>query len=351
MTRYISGAVAGVAALTFVAGASATASADAVADFYKGRQVTLLVGYGVGGTYTHYARLMERYMPPFIPGNPTIVVQNMPGAGGMKMTNYAYNVAPKDGSVLMVPSDSIIISQMLTPKAAKYKTNEFTWIGNLIESNSVVVVRSDAGVRSLDDIRKKQIIISSTGKGSQTFLVPSMLKGVFGADFKIVMGYKGSKGSLHAIEQNETQGTSLTWLAYVTGKPEWFKGPRDQWKGIPVVQVGFTREKDLPWVPLARDLAKSKDDRQIVDFIASLGPIGRGMAALPGTGKDKIAALRKAFDRMVKDPNVAADAKKRKLRLNPKSGEEVQKIVENVLTMPPNLVRRAQTLIMGKPSS
>jgi tripartite-type tricarboxylate transporter receptor subunit TctC len=351
MYSNLSRAILGVAALALVTGTSATASADAVADFYKGKQVTLLVGFGVGGTYTHYARLMERYMPSFIPGRPTIVVQNMPGAGGIKMTNYAYNVAPKDGSVLMVPSDSIIISQLLTPKSAKYKTNDFTWIGNLIESNSIVVVRSDAGVRTLDDIRNKEIIISSTGKGSQTFLVPSMLKGVFGAKFRIVMGYKGAKGSMHAIEQNEAHGTSLTWLAYITGKPEWFKGPRDQWKGIPIVQVGFTKEKDLPWVPLARDLAKSKEDRQIVDFIASLGPIGRGMAALPGTSQDKIAALRKAFDQMASDPKVIADTKKRKLRLNPKSGKEVQKIVEDILTMPPSVVKRAQMLILGKSSS
>lgn len=329
------------AALLVTAVTPAPARADAVADYYKGRQVTLLVGFGAGGTYSHYGHLFAHYLPAFIPGKPTLVVQNMPGAGGLKMTNYAYNAAPKDGSVLLVPPDSIIISQLLTPKAAKYKTNDFQWIGNIIESNSVVVVRADAGVNRIADTAGREVIMASTGKGSQTFLIPAMLRGVFGAKFRIVMGYKGSKETLHAMEQNEAQGVSLTWLAFATGKPEWFEGDRSQWKATPIVQVGFSKEKDLPFVELARDLARSDGDKQIVDFFASLGPIGRGIATPPGVSPDKVAALRAAFDNMVTDPAMKADAEKRKLRINPKSGKEVQDIVNDILKMSPELVAKA----------
>jgi tripartite-type tricarboxylate transporter receptor subunit TctC len=343
MKGIIAAGLAGVLSAAIVA--ATPARADAVEDYYKGKQVKLLVGFGAGGTYSHYAHLIARAMPAYIPGKPTIVVQNMPGAGGIKMTNYAYNVAPKDGSVFIVPPDSIIISELATPKAAKYKTRDFTWIGNLIETNSIVIARTDAGATTVEDTTKKQLVISSTGKGSQTFLIPAMMNGVFGSKFKIIMGYKGSKGALHAIELNEAQGTSLTWLSYVTGKPEWFQGDRSKWKVQPVVQIGFSKERDLPWVPLARDLARSKEDRQIVDFFASLGPVGRGMAAVPGTDKAKVDAMRASFDKMVADPAMVADAEKRKLRINAKSGKEVQAIVNDILGIPPALVKRAAKML------
>lgn len=351
MISSIPRAATGLAVLALCIGATAPAQADAVADFYKGKQVTLLVGYGAGGTYTHYAHLMANYLKKFIPGQPTLIVQNMPGAGGIKATNYAYNAAQKDGSVLLVPPDSIIISQFVSPNAAKYKTSEFTWLGNMIESNSVVSVRADAGVKSIEDAMKKEVIMASTGTGSQTFLVPSTLNGVFDAKFKIVMGYKGSAGSLHAMEQNEVQGVSLTWLAFKTGKSDWFKGDPGTWKATPIIQIGFTKEKELPFVPLARDLAKSDGDKAILDFVATLGSIGRGLATPPGVPQDRVAALRTAFAKMLKDPAVAEDAKNRKLRLNPKTGEEVQAIVNDVMKMSPDLIKRARALISGDTKS
>ena len=351
MNRAISRATAVAIALIVGSVAALSARADSVADFYSGRNVTILVGYGAGGTYGQYAQIMAHYLPNFVPGHPNIIVQYMPGAGGLKASNYAYNVLPKDGSALLEPPDSIIITQLTDPKNAKYETNRFTWIGNMIESNSVICVRADAGVKNLADAEKKQVIVASTGTGSQTFLIPSVLNGIFETKFKIIMGYKGSRGSLHAMEQNEVQGVSLTWLAFITGMPEWYKGSHENWKGPPIIQVGFTKEKDLPFVDLARDLAKTKEDRQILDFVATLGPIGRGLAAPPGTPKDRIAALRKAFDAMIKDPTVKADADRRKLRIIPKSGAEVQAIVEKVLTMSPDVVKRATRLIMGNTAS
>ena len=328
--------------------AASPACADSVADFYSGKTVTILIGYSMGGTYGQYATIMSHYLDKFVPGHPSFIVQSMPGAGGMKASNYAYNVVPKNGTVLLEPPDSIVISQILTPNAAKYDARKFTWIGNMIESIGVVCVRADSKVNTFKDAKKIQIPLASTGTGSQTFLVPSTLNGVFHTKFKIIMGYKGSAGSLHAMEQNEVQGVSLTWLAFKTVKPEWFRGNHKNWKAIPIVQLGFKKDKELSFAPLARDLTKNEDDRKILDFIATLAPIGRGLTAPPGMPKDRIAAFRKAFEAMVDDAAVKADVEKRNLRLNPTSGAEVQKIVADVLTMSPELRKRAQTMILGK---
>lgn len=350
MRKSILIATASAAAVAVGSIAALPAQADSVADFYSGKTVTILVGYGAGGTYGQYAQIMSHYMPKFIPGHPTMVVQYMPGAGGLKATNYAYNVLPKDGTALLEPPDSTIITQLTDPQHARYESNKFTWIGNMIESNSVICVRADAGVKTLEDAEKKQVIVASTGTGSQTFLIPAVLNGLFGTKFKIIMGYKGSRGSTHAMEQNEVQGVSLSWLAFKTDMPNWFQGSHENWKAIPIVQIGFQKEEDIPWVEMAQDRAKSKDDREILDFVATLGPIGRGLTAPPGMPKQYIAAMRKAFDAMIKDPEVKADVERRHLRIIPKSGAEVQKIVNQVLKMSPAVVKRATALLTGKSS-
>lgn len=348
MKKSILIATASAAALAVGSVAALPARADSVADFYSGKTITILVGYGAGGTYGQYAQIMSHYMPKFIPGHPNMVVQYMPGAGGLKATNYAYNVLPKDGTALIEPPDSTIITQLTDPKHARYNASKFTWIGNMIESNSVICVRADAGVKTLEDAEKKQVIMASTGTGSQTYIIPTVLNAIFHTKFKIIMGYKGSRGSTHAMEQNEVQGVSLSWLAFPTDMPQWFKGSHEHWKAIPIIQVGFQKERDLPWVERAQDLAKTSADRQILDFVATLGPIGRGLAAPPGMPKKYIMAMRKAFNAMIKDPATKADVERRHLRIIPKTGEEVQKIVDQVLKMSPAVVKRA-TMILGKP--
>lgn len=321
---------------------SGPAAADPVADFYKGRTVTLVFGFGVGGTYGKYSLMLAEYLSKNIPGNPKIITQSMPGAGGLKATNYAYNVMPKDGSVLFMPPDSLVISELLRPKKVKYKSNGFTWLGTVIQSNSVIVLRSDAKIDKLSDIKNKQVIMASTGKGSQTFLMPSLMNGLYDAKFKIVMGYKGSRGSQHAMEQNEAQGVSLTWLAWKTGKPHWF----DKGFAKPLVQIGYAKEKDLPNVPLLSDLVTG-DDKKIVNFMASLGPIGRGLAVPPGVPKDRVAALRKAFAATVADPEFKMATVKRNLRINSLTGVQVQKIVNDSLNVSQDVVKKARKVILG----
>ena len=338
----------GIAALGTAGLMAASTQAASLEDTYKGATVTIVIAYSMGGTYGQYAQLMSQHLPRFIPGNPNMIVQSVPGAGGLKGTNYAAQVMPKNGKYIFEPPDSIIISELLNPKAARYKSNEFTWLGNVAESNSVIAVTKNSGITSFADAQAREVIMGSTGKGSQTFLVPSMLNGVLGAKFKIVMGYKGAAGSTHAMELGETHGVSLTWTSLRKNRGRWFDDSPGKTKATPIIQVGFRKEADLMNVPLASDLAKTPEDKQIINFIASLGPIGRGATLPPGAPKALVPPLRAAFDKMVADKAFLADAKKRRLTVDPKTGPEVQAIVADVLTMKPAVVARARKLIFGK---
>jgi tripartite-type tricarboxylate transporter receptor subunit TctC len=333
-------ALAGMAALP--------AQSARLADTYKGKTVKILFGFSVGGTYGQYSLMMSEFLGRHIPGNPTVIIQSMPGAGGLKASNFASTVMSKEGLSLFMPPDSIVVNQLLRPKGVRYKANEFTWLGNAIESNSIIAVTKKSGVRSWEDVMKREVIMASTGKGSQTNLVPMMLNGVFDARFKVIMGYKGSRGSTHAMELGEAQGVSLTWLTLKKNRGNWFDDSDYPTKALPIIQVGYTKEADLPNVPMASELAKTEEDRQIVNFIASLGPIGRGLTTPPGAPKALTAGLRKSFDAMMQDNMFLASAEKRKLRIQPKSGAEVQAIVNDIMKIKPATVARARIAIFGK---
>ena len=324
--------------------AGSPVQAQSVADFYKGRTGTLVYGFGAGGTYGRYSLTLADFLSKYIPGNPKIVAQSMPGAGGLKAANYAYNVMPKDGSSLYMPVDSLIISQLLRPNKVKFQADKFTWLGTVIQSNAVIVVRSDAGINKLSDLKTKQVIMASSGKGSQTFLMPQLLNALYGAKFKIVAGYRGSRKMQLSMEQGESQGVSLTWLAWSSAKPQWFK-PGGFAK--PLVQIGVTKDPALPNVPMFSDVVKSDDDKKIVAFMASMSPIGRGLAVPPGTPADRTKALQVAFAKMMADPAFEVAAKKRKLLVSGLPAAQIQKIVSDALKISPAIVKRAQKLIMG----
>lgn len=340
--RLISGAA--VAALAVSVLAAGPARAQSAEEFFKGKTLKVIFGFGVGGTYGKYSLMLAEFLSKHIPGNPKVVTQSMPGAGGLRAANYAFNVMPKDGTGLYMPVDSLVISQLLRPNKVKFKSNLFTWLGTVIQSNATIVVRADAGIEKLSDLKTKQVIMASSGKGSQTFLMPQLLNALYGAKFKIVMGYRGSRKMQLSMEQGETQGVSLTWLAWKSGKPQWFK-PGGFAKTV--VQIGYEKEADLGDVPMFSDVVKSAEDKQIVAFMASLSPIGRGLAVPPGVRSDRVAVLKAAFTKTVSDPAFLAAAKKRNLRVSGLSADQVQKIVDNALQISPAVVKRAQKLIMG----
>lgn len=318
------------------------AMAAGPADFYKGRTVTILHGFGVGGTYGKTSLSLAEALKPIL-GTDSIIVQNRPGSGGLKATNYAYNVAPKDGSVLVMLPDTLVITQLTKPKAAKYEADKFTFLGGALKVNSVMVVRGDTGVKQWSDLKTKEVPFAASGVGSQTFQLPSIVNGLLGTRIKIVKGYKGSRKMLLAMEQGEAAGINLTWLAFKTNREAWFKNGF----AVPLIQMGPEPEADLAKVPMLKDLVAA-EDRPIIAFMSTLVAIGRSLATPPGVPKDRVDFLRGAFAKAIAQPSFAAMMKKSKLRVTPSTGDEIQQIVNASLKMSPAVIEKTRKLLGGK---
>jgi tripartite-type tricarboxylate transporter receptor subunit TctC len=324
------------------------ASAQSVADTYKDRTVTILVGYGAGGTYGQTSLLLSRHLSNHIPGNPNVIVQHMPGAGGIKMTNYAYTVMPKNGMNVMMPPEMSVVSQLLRPKKVRFVTTNFTFLGTVFGANQIMIVRRDTGIKSIEDLRKREIIVASTGKGSPTFLVPQMMNSLLGTKFKIVTGYKGSAGTSLSVERGETFGMTNSWVSWKANRPQWFNKPSNNFV-VKLAQVGFTREPDLPNLPLLTELAKNADDKAAAAMLSTASVIGRGLAFPPGVPARLIEPMRTAFWATVSDPAFKSSAKKRKLPVIPIKGAELQKTIEDAMkTMSPQVIAKARKYIFGK---
>lgn len=341
-----------ICALSAAAAAASVAMpavAQDISGVYRDRTVTILVGYGAGGTYGRTSLLLGAHLSKVIPGNPTVVVQHMPGAGGLKATNYFANVAPRNGLYLLMPPEMTIVSELLRPEKVKFKAKEFTWLGRVFGQNTTLVVRRDSGIKTLQELTKKQVIVASSGKGSPTYLVPSMLKALLGTKLKIVVGYRGSRKMQFAMEQGEVQGVALGWTAWVSGRPDWFKGG-DKSFAIPLVQSGFSRQKGIEHVPMVRDFLNNEDDRKVAQLLASAAVIGRGLVLPPTAPRKLVKPLRAAFAAITKDKAFIKDAYKRGLLVDPLTGEQIQKMVDDLMSMPEATRQRARNIIFGKKS-
>jgi tripartite-type tricarboxylate transporter receptor subunit TctC len=317
--------------------AAAPAQAQSVAPFYSGKTITILVGAGEGGGYSFYGQLAGEYLRKLLPGNPTVIVQIMPGAGGIKATDYLANVAPKDGTSLGMLLDLAAATQMLQPRAVRYDLSKFSVIGSFVTDNPVVMVRADTGVSNFAEFKGKPIVVGASGKGSQTYVHPALLKEVLGANLKLVTGYRGSSDISLALERSEVQAQSATWVSWKVRHTEWIR----QKQILPIVQVGLKKEPELPDVPLMSELASSDEDRQVLEFMSSGSQIGRALFAPPGVPADRIAALRTAFETMIKDPEFLEAAEKRKLVIAPTSGTDVEAVIRQVVSYSPAVIKRA----------
>lgn len=325
--------------------ATGPALADPAASHYKNKTIVILIGYGPGGTYDKYAQTMARYYGNHIPGNPTVIVQHMPGAGGAKAMNYAYNAMQKGGYNLVMPLDNIVVNQLLRPAKMRYESQKFTWLGSSNQTNIVIVARSDSGVTDLASWKGRSLIGSTSGKNSNGYLAPRLVMATLGLKGKIVTGYKGSSRSILAIEQGESQMAGFNWLAWASKVPHWFKGPKPYARAI--VQIGHFSDPDLPGVPKLGDVVAPKY-KKAVAFLASAGPLGRGLAFPPGVPKELVAPMRTAFDAMNDDKAYGAELKKRRLRLMKSDGATLQKIVETALRdSTPKVIEQVRTLIFG----
>ncbi len=321
---------------------SSPARADAVADFYNGRTITIVLGTGPGRTYDLYARLLTAHMPKYIPGKPNMLVQYMRGAGGLKATNYLYNAAPRDGTVIGTLFSTLPMIEKLRPEAAKYEALKFNWLGGYSLIRNVVAVMSDAPALTLDQAKRKEIVIGSIGKSNTTYQWPALINSIIGTKFKIVSGYRSGGAVYKAMESGEVHGYAPVWLSLVSTKADWLKRK----KVTILAQMGLSKIDGLPDVPLLLDLAKTDEQRGFIKFLAAGAPLGRSAVAPPGVPADRLAALRRALAMTVKDPDYLADARARKLLIIPSSQQEIEAAVKLMVNTPAPLVAKFKT-IMG----
>ncbi|MDA1327287.1 MAG: tripartite tricarboxylate transporter substrate-binding protein, partial [Proteobacteria bacterium] len=260
---------------------SGGAAAQSVADFYKGKQVKVIVGFGSGGGYSKYCFLLLRYLPAQVPGNPTMTCQFMSGGGGVKAANYMQNAGPRDGSVIGMLSDYMTVAQLLDPKKIKYDTRQFTYIGVMVPANPVLMAWHTSPVKTLEALRKNQLIVGLVGKLGMDGINTSILNQFLGTRLKQVLGYKGTGPIAIAMEKGEVQASISSWVSWKSRSMQWIESG----KIVPIVQVGLKKASDLPDVPLMVDFAKNAEDRSLLEFISGGGPFGRSVIAPPGMPK------------------------------------------------------------------
>ena len=339
---WMRGAAAAALAIASIALAVPIASAQTPADFYKGRNVDLYIGYSVGGAYDLYARVIARHLGKHIPGNPTIVPKNMEGAGSLRLANWIYNVGPKDGTALATIGRGTAFDPLLGSKAAQFRADRFTWIGSANNEVSVCVAWKGSGVTRFEDVLTKELIVGGTGQAADTDQFPRILNGVLGAKFKIVSGYPGGNDVTLAMERGEVKGRcGWSWSSVLATHKRWIDD-----KSITVLaQLSLNKHPDLPDVPLIMDFAKGEDQQQIFKLIFARQVMGRPYLAPPGVPADRTAALRKAFMDTMRDPEFLAEAEKSQLEITPVAGAEVEKLVNDLYQTPKALADKAAEFI------
>jgi tripartite-type tricarboxylate transporter receptor subunit TctC len=326
---------------------TAPASAQtAVADFYKGKDVQVVIGADVGGSYGLYGQLLVRHLKKHIPGQPNLVLQSMPGAGGLKALGYTYTAAPRDGTVLTIAHAEVLFETLLVD-GNPFNAKDYTWIGRMMDADFVGLVTKKSGVANLDDAKKKQVIVGATGVNSVTAVGPQLFNEFIGTKFKIVPGYKGTNEIFFAMEKGEADSIAVSWVtaAYIQGEK------LKSGELIPVYAVAGERLKELPNVPNVTEFGRNPTEKAFVDIYASSALIGRALATPPGVPADRIAALRTAFQAMVKDPEFLKDAKDKNIPLNLMTGEKLNSEVARIMATPKETVDGAKafykTLLEG----
>jgi tripartite-type tricarboxylate transporter receptor subunit TctC len=306
-----------------------SAVADAVADFYRGKQIRVIVRTLPATDYDGYSRLIGRFMGKYIPGNPSMVVVNMTGGGGIIAANYMAEVAPRDGTVIGIVSQGLAADQALG-QSPQLKANlrEFNWIANVAFSNQLLVTWHTSQTKTLDQAKQRVTAIGTTGAGSASVQYPLFYNSVLGTQFKIIFGYRSGAEIDLAMERGEVEGRGTNpYSSYMATHPSWIPDK----KIIPLVQAGVEKEPHLPNVPLILDLPVRPDQRPMLEFMARSATVGRPLATTPGVPADRVAALRRAFAEMVKDPEFIAAAAKEKLDVRPQSGDKIAEIIFGLL--------------------
>lgn len=317
------------------------ADAQSVEEFYKGRMLSLIIGFAAGdGGYDITSRLFGRYLVTHIPGKPNLLPLNMPGAGGRNAATHAYNIAPKDGSTIVTIEQSLPLQQALGEKF-QFDVTKFNWVGNMITGTNVLLTWHASGVKSIDDAKKREVTIGATGSGSSQ--QPKLMNLLIGTKFKIVSGYQGGGQINLAMERGEVDGRTNTWTSVKSVTPDWLP----EKKITILTQIGLEKASDLPDVPLMMDLGAAAEDRTLLKLLSTSATIGRSLVTTPSVPAERVAALRAAFDATAKDLAFLADAAKAKLEFNTMSGAQMEKLVADIIATPKDLTTKLANVLAG----
>jgi tripartite-type tricarboxylate transporter receptor subunit TctC len=330
-----------IALLPFLATLGA-AHAQSVESFYRGRTVTIVIGYSVGGGYDAHGRVLARHLGKHLPGNPTVVAQNMPGAGSLRAANYMYNAAPKDGATLGVFARGMAMEPLIGTSNTSFDSRKFAWIGSGTNEVSVCATSPASKVKTWSDGLAIPFTVAGEGSGSDPDIFSVMLRNVFGAKMRLVSGYPGGADMTLAIERGEVDGRcGWTWSSVKLQRPGWVAG-RDL---NVLVQLATQPSPDLPGVPLITDFATTERQRQILALVLSRQAMGRPLVAPPGTPDDRKAALRRAFDATMADPEFVTEATARGLEVNPVKGADLDKLLDQLYATPPAVIAEVKAII------
>jgi tripartite-type tricarboxylate transporter receptor subunit TctC len=320
---------------------AANAADDSVAAFYSGKTVTLNIGFGVGGGYDIYGRLGARHLSRFLPGSPTVIVKNQPAAGSILLANQMYTSLPRDGTAIGIIGNSLGLEQMLGSGQDKFDFTKFNWIGRFDDLSLLLLAWKESGIATADDVVNKEFSIGVPGRGSTGEFSLNAIKRLLGAKYKIISGYQSGTETKLAMERREVDATaSVQWSTVKVANRDWI----EQNKINTLVLLGLDKISDLPNVPLAPELAKTSDQRRILELLMMPAQIGRAVMAPPDVPADRLAALRAAFDKMMSDPEFIADANKQHLTLSPLPASVLQDVTERIGKTEPALVEQAKTV-------
>ena len=310
--------------------------AETVEDFYRGRTLDLYIGFTAGGGYDLYARLVGRFLGEHIPGKPRIVAKQMTGAGSRVLTNFMYSVAPKDGTALATVDQSIALEQAIGDPGIQFDASKFQWVGNPAADNNTTATWATTGVKTIEDARRVEVVVGATGANTSS-QYPQVMNSMVGTKFKIITGYPGGADINLAMEKGEVGARgSNSWEGWKSTKPDWIK---DGKLNI-LVQIGLTKAPDLPDVPLLMDLARNDEDRLALRLLSAPATIGRPLFTTPGTPAERVHALRQAFEATMKDPAFFEAARQAGLTINPVRGDELQTIVDEIISAPKSVKER-----------
>jgi len=321
------------------------ARAESVAEFYKGKPISVVIGYPPGGGFDLTARLLIRHMPQHLPGRPTIIAKNMPGAGSLRAANYLYGVAPKDGTEFGIIGPSVPFGPLWSRDGVSFEAAKFNWLGSLDRWTSIAFVWHTVNVQTIEAAMRSEVVVGATGAADMTVTFPRLTNALLGTKFRVVSGYQGTPDLSLAIERGEVQGRlGWCWDCLKLDKPDWVKEKKIR----VLLQFALKKDPELMDVPLVMDLAKSEADRQIMQLAFGNLEMARPFLAPPGVPAERVAALRAAFEATAQDPAFLVEARKLNIAINMARSQEIEKLLRDVYATPQPIVERAAKIINGE---